>query len=727
MSFLKRPLSAVFLILFLGILVYSNTFHVPFVFDDDGSIINNPDIYDISSFIAAALRFEVFPSRVVCYLTFALNYWFGGLDVTGYHVLNLAIHLVNALLVYALVRLTFRTPHLAGSQLAPRAGTVALLSALLFVAHPLQTQAVTYVVQRLTSLATLFYLLAVVLYATGRLRIEDGRKGAEDGEGRREWGDWRRGWPWLAGAMLSAVLGVTTKEIAFTLPFAMLLYEASFFRGAWRRRLLYLLPVLLTLPIVPLNVLAAGKPAGELLSDVSEQFRVQTDIPRLHYLFTQFRVIVTYLRLLVLPVHQNLDYDYPIYTTFFTLPVFLSFLLVAALLLLAVYLYAITAKVPGPRSSPPLIARLSSRRADPAARVIGFGILWFFLALSVESSFIPLVDVIFEHRIYLPSVGVFMAAAVACVLQVAKARQPALARGLVVLAAGVVMALAVGTWQRNEVWGNEVALWRDVTEKSPRKARGYVTLGAALGAAGRMEEAVSALSKAIQLGFDSPIPNTSGPALGEVGQTDEATRALSRAMRIRPAYWKAYVNLGAALASAGRPEEAIRVLSEVVRVEPGNADALNNLGIVLTDAGRLEEAISALTKAVKAQPENARAHFNLGRAYLVAGRNAQAVAALETAIKLKPDYDNACVALATALNRDGRFGEAASLLSRNLVRLVGRADARFALGVAAYGMGDSATAIRELAALRRLDRQTAEQLAAFMSRPSRVSHGRGGE
>ena len=200
MPLLKRPLFAVFLILFLGILVYSNTFHVPFVFDDDGSIINNPDIRDISGFIAAALGFGVFPSRVVGYLTFALNYRFGGLDVTGYHVLNLAIHLANALLVYALVRLTFRTPHLAGSQLAPRAGTVALLCALLFVVHPVQTQAVTYVVQRLTSLATFFYLLAVVLYAAGRLRIEDGRKGAEDGERREEWGAWRRGLPWLAGA-----------------------------------------------------------------------------------------------------------------------------------------------------------------------------------------------------------------------------------------------------------------------------------------------------------------------------------------------------------------------------------------------------------------------------------------------------------------------------------------------------------------------------------------------
>src|SRR3990172_7694965 len=162
-----------------------------------------------------------------------------------------------------------------------------------------------------------------------------------------ERGDWKRGLPWLAGSVLSAVLAMKTKEFAFTLPLAVLLYEASFFGGAWKRRLLYLLPVLLTLPIVPLSVLAAGKPAAELLSDVSGQVRMGTDIPRRHYLFTQFRVIVTYLRLLVLPVDQNLDYDYPVYTAFFTPPVFLSSLLLASLFAVAIYLYRLNS-----RSSP---------------------------------------------------------------------------------------------------------------------------------------------------------------------------------------------------------------------------------------------------------------------------------------------------------------------------------------------------------------------------------------
>jgi len=712
---INQPFIHILLVLVLGVLVYSNTFSVPFVFDDGPSIVDNPEIRDTSRSLAAIAGYEFNARRAFGYFTFALNYHFGGLDVTGYHAVNLAIHIFVAMLVYALVRLTFRTPHLRESRIAPKADTVALLSSLLFIVHPVQTQAVTYVVQRLTSLATLFYLLSVVLYAVGRLRIEDGGRETEGGEGS----NWRRGLPWLAGAVLSAVLAMKTKEFSFTLPFAVALYEFSFFRGGWGRRLLYLLPLLLTLPIVPVSVLTAGESAGELLSDVSQQVRMQTDIAQLHYLFTQLRVIVTYLRLLVLPIHQNLDYDYPIYTTFFTPAVFLSFVLLASIFLLALYLYAITAKVPGTRSSPSLIAHLSSRGADPSARVIGFGLLWFFLALSVESSFIPILDIIFEHRVYLPSIGVFAAAAAAFVLACDVVHIRARGKVAAVVVALIVLGLGAGTYKRNVVWGDAVSLWEDVSVKSPSKTRGYINLGAALGEAGQMEEAVAALSKAIQLGSDNPEPYISlGAVLGEAGRTDEAMKALSRAIRIRPDKLEAYVNLGAALASAGRREEAIRVLSEAVRFEPDNADALNNLGIVLTDAGRLEEAITTLTKAVTVQPENARAHFNLGRAYLLAGRHVEAVAPLEAAIRLKPDYDNAFITLAAALNRSGRFREAAALMDRNLGRLAGRADARFARGVAAHGEGDSATASRQLEALWRLDRQIAEQLAAFMSRSS---------
>ena len=174
-----------------GIIVYSNTFQVPFALDDESSIVNNIVVEKLDNvFYAYQLGLKFVQNRFVAYLTFALNYQFGGLNVTGYHVVNLLIHLVTALLVYALLRLTFRTPYFQGDtaldvqvaqscRLTPQPSSlqlqpssfIPLFAALLFVVHPVQTQAVTYIVQRMASLATMFYLLSVVLYVKARLGI----------------------------------------------------------------------------------------------------------------------------------------------------------------------------------------------------------------------------------------------------------------------------------------------------------------------------------------------------------------------------------------------------------------------------------------------------------------------------------------------------------------------------------------------------------------------------
>ncbi|MBE0596214.1 MAG: hypothetical protein IH614_02980, partial [Desulfuromonadales bacterium] len=143
-KFFSHPFCHLLLVLLLGSLAYANSFQAPFTLDDLFSISQNPVIQDIRHYIPGGAGYEHNPRRFIGYLTFALNFHWGGLDVTGYHLFNLAVHLGTALLVYALVRLTFRTPQLAGSRLAPQAASAALLAALLFVAHPVQTQAVTY-------------------------------------------------------------------------------------------------------------------------------------------------------------------------------------------------------------------------------------------------------------------------------------------------------------------------------------------------------------------------------------------------------------------------------------------------------------------------------------------------------------------------------------------------------------------------------------------------------
>jgi len=409
---LLHPLVHVVLILLLGLLAYANSFQAPFHYDDYKNMLEVSYVQDLGylndwSLVRQYLAGDHgFMMRFVGYLSFALNYALHGDAVVGYHAVNLAIHLVNALLVYSLVWLTLRTPYFetqgstidvqdSSSAFSPQPLTfLPLFTALLFVSHPVQTQAVTYIVQRIASLATLFCLATVVLYIQARLALD------------------RQGWKgrailWYAGSFCCALLAMKTKEIAFTLPLAVCIYEFMFFRGKPSRRLICVTPLLLTMLVIPLSMLLLTGTGGAL-GDVGSATSVGSDLTRAEYFFTELRVIVTYLRLLFLPVNQNLVYDYPVYRTLFTPPVFLSFLLLVALFGLAVYLaYRSRLEVK--------VSRLETQNSKlitqnlPFYRLIAFGMFWFFLTLSVESSIIPITDVIFEHRIYLPSVGAFLA------------------------------------------------------------------------------------------------------------------------------------------------------------------------------------------------------------------------------------------------------------------------------------------------------------------------------
>jgi protein O-mannosyl-transferase len=251
--------------------------------------------------------------------------------------------------------------------------------------------------------------------------------------------------------------------------------------------LLSLLPVLLTLIIVPISVLHSDKPLGELLSDMSEKTKVQTQISRWEYLVTEMRVIVTYIRLIILPVNQNLDYDYPVYHSLFTPSVFLSFLFLLSIFGLGVYLL-----LRGMKNNPP----------SPAAhyRLIGFGILWFFITLSVESSIIPIVDVIFEHRLYLPLVGAF-AGITTGVLIVAKRLR--IEKIVIPTLALMTLVFSGVTYARNTLWKTEISLWQDVVEKSPNKARPHNNLGFAYASQGQRDGAIAEYQTALRLKPDS--------------------------------------------------------------------------------------------------------------------------------------------------------------------------------------------------------------------------------
>lgn len=550
------------LIALVGLAAYANTFSVPFQLDDVRAIAQNPAVVNMD--IPFSYR------RAVGLWSFALNYRLHGLNVAGYHLVNLAIHIGTALLVYALLNFggwglgtgdreregsvkAFTGPHspVSNSRL------VALFTALIFVAHPVQTQAVTYIVQRFASLATFFFVAAIVCYARGRLTAGG------------------KGWLWHVGGIACAVLAMKTKEIAFTLPIVIALYEALFFRGGFVRRAAAVVPYLLTMAIIPLAFVRLGGavPAAQVLDQARQATSVQTMLPRIDYLFTQFRVIITYLRLLIFPVNQNLDYDFPVYHSFFAPPVFLSSLLLLALFATAVWLVLKTRPTPH-----------DSLFTFHPSRLLAFGILWFFITLSVESSVIPIVDVIFEHRVYLPSIGAILAFVSAVAMLAGR-------RGLAVpLFAGlavVVVIFASAAFRRNLVWSDEVNLWSDVTAKSPNLSRPWNNLGYAW------------LKR-----------NDQGRALP----------SLIRSIELNPAYTDAYLNIELALRRMGTFRGKMANSAGMVDGR-GNLDVRclrrwgaisnNNLGLAYESMGRYKEATAAFRKALIMDPEMAQARLNL--------------------------------------------------------------------------------------------------------------------
>ena len=481
-SFLEWPVFHWIIVALVATVAYSNTFQVPFVFDDELQIIANPVVTDLAGFLTTRSGYEYNSNRFIGYLTFALNYHVGGLNVVGYHAVNLAIHITNALLVYTLVRFTFRTPFLAphASPLTPHASLVPFFAALLFVCHPVQTQAVTYIVKRLTSLATLFYLASVTCHVRWRLAWESGALCLS-----------RSVLPFWLMSLAAALLAMKTKEFAVTLPLAVLLFEWCFFGRPDRRVLLSLAPLLSTIFIIPLGMVSLHEPIGRILSDVNTMTVASSSLSRWEYLCTQFSVIVTYLRLLVLPVNQNLDYDYPVNHSLFEPRTFLPLILLMALLAAAVMLWRAG-------SSPE--SRVTGHESR-LLRLAAFGIFWFFLTLLVESSIVPIHDVIFEHRLYLPSVG-FLLALTALVMAGSgnlKGRIPVaekLAVAALIIAAGL---LATATYSRNRIWRDPITLWQDVKAKSPNKVRPYNILGTYYAEQGRVADAIREFEMSVRL------------------------------------------------------------------------------------------------------------------------------------------------------------------------------------------------------------------------------------
>lgn len=444
-----------------------------------------------------------------------------------------------------------------------------------------------------------------------------------------------------------------TKEISFTLPMMIVLIEVLFFSPMTKRRSLSLAPFLLTLLIIPFSRLDL---AAEAKADFT---REAIEISRLDYLRTQFRVIMTYIRLLFLPVRQNLDYDYPIYHSFFEPTVFLSFLVLSALFGAALFLLF--------------------RAPLPLRRLSAFGILWFFLTLSVESSIIPIRDVILEHRLYLPSVGFFFSCVTAAFMTLPYLKRRAAWMGRpawgILIFSFVALSFSLATFRRNEVWGDRVRLWEDVVKKSPRKTRGHDNLGSALSDRGKFKEAADQFSQALAINpRDASAHNSLGVALDRQGRSEEALGHYFQVVEIKLDDETAHYNLGDALQKRGRIEEAVPHYLEALRIRPDFDRAHNNLGVALGQEGKLEEAELHLSEAARITPGEAMTHYNLRTVLFQQGKFEEAILHLSEAARINPND----------------------------------AMARYYLGLSSWKLGRSEDALREFEAALRINPKFSE-------------------
>jgi len=648
---LTRVWIALIIIVGCVFIVYSNIYRCPFVFDDVPWIEKDLKIRSLSHYLSLE---KLLRPRGIAKLSFALNYKFGRLDVFGYHLVNVLIHIANGFLAYFLALTLFKqlspsstkppgdlngpnsklkrpkskrrrqesktgrkqkskkalssghNAHPAPSQssiinLQSSIPWMSLFAALIFIAHPIQTQAVTYTVQWLASMAAIFYMASVLFYVKARI-IQRSSKGigeAVGGQGSEVGGVFRfRPLAFYALSACCAFLAFLSKQNTASLPLMILLLEYMLFEQTWqewKRKLTWLVPVFLLFGLFVLHTL--GLLRGELdvakwLEDVSERMTETEMVGRWEYLCTQFNVLVYYIRLLFLPIGQNLDYMYPFKSGFFDGFTPLAFLFLVGIVAIGVW----------------------NIKRRP---IISLGIFWFFITLSVESSVIPIRDALFEHRLCLPMFGFALVMAYAVFYFLSKRRSWA-----ILISSVIIIFLGTATYLRNRTWHDGITLWSDVVSKSPHNSRAHNNLGNWLEMQGRSEEAIV---------------------------------HLSQALRIKPDYSDPHKKLGVIMEGRGNLKDAMRHYAEALKINPDDAGAHNNIGGVLGRQGRLKEAISHFSEALRVKPDLAEAHINLGIA-LVRQRDFNgAIRHFSEALKINPDLHQASYGLERALRMKRRF------------------------------------------------------------------------
>jgi protein O-mannosyl-transferase len=600
------------LIVLAGALTYANSLSGPMLFDDQSAILDNPQIRHLWPVTGALAppRASVLANRPIVNLSFAINYAIGGLSVRGYHIGNVSLHILSALVLFGIIRITLRTSKLR-DRFAPAADGIALASALVWMVHPLHTESVDYVTQRTELMMGLFYLLT--LYCAIRAA----------GSTTRD--------KWYGAAIVSCLLGMGCKESMVTAPVVVVVYDRIFFfdsmREAWRSR----------------KGLYTGLALGWLEFAVLVPPRAQTvgfgsRVSVWTYLLNQAQMITEYLKLTIWPHALVLDYG-PARRIMLT-----DVLPQAAFVVALVVLTGIA-----------LVMR-------PMAGFLG---AWFFITLAPSSSFVPIAtEVGAERRMYLPLAGVVVLAVIGAYLGLEKIWEKVGEKvaprdkvlGAVAVLSLVVISLAYATMRRNHDYASSVALLQTTVDRWPH-GRAHFNLAAVLKEQGKIDEAIAHLRVAVT--DDPQAQYVLGSELYDRGQFDEAIKELrgfiDRIGRNPASTYESVVArnlLALSLAQQRKLPQAVDEFQIALQLDPGNAGLHGNLAFILLQQNDFEGARQHYEEYLKSHAGSAFVLTNLGMALQELGRIEEAKERFRQALAVDPNSVEARL----GLDRAGRAG-----------------------------------------------------------------------
>jgi tetratricopeptide (TPR) repeat protein len=568
------------IITLLILMAYSNSFENAFQYDDTHVIERNPFVKDPSKIaqflvnpqLGSGLYSETSSYRPLLMASLAFNHFLGGLNVFGYHLFNFLVHLLCTLLVYFTTLYIFRFTSFPTGADSLRSPLVALFAALVFGLHPVQTESVTYIGGRSSSLTALFFLASFFTYMQYRLS---------------------RSIQYLIFSSLAFACALLVKETAITLLAIVVLFEFMFLQGrTLKNRFLSLLPHFsLSIIYLIFRIYFFG----------SLQYGVRPVRPFYDHILSQSRAWVHYLGTLILPLNLNIDYDFPVSNSILESQVILSIFLLVGISL--------------------VIWRLSRSN-----RLVGFFALWFAITLLPTNSLIALDDLVADRWLYLSSVGYAVLLALTADWVFQKRVQPWGRAGKIVfffLGALVIEWYGFSTLLRNFDWTSQRTLWEDAVAKSPNKARPYNGLGLALALQNRLEEATQTLQYAIKLDPRGGQPYLNlGYVYSLQEDLDKAIESYEKVIPLSPKLLpEVYNNLGLTYLKQGRMEESEKYLRMAIEIRPHNAATHSNLGLYFEKKEDIDQAISCQEKANKLDPDNFLPYEALSRLYKIKGWN----------------------------------------------------------------------------------------------------------